>query len=129
MIPEFLYEKDLRMMKLRILQSPRHAAVVDAIAGRYGLSRQEMQRILMERCDMILLENLPARYDAATTVEDEQHDPDAAALGTIVLTKAVPLVTRAVMDAAITAVRSADQEERDEAMAAAIAMIRKAIRS
>jgi energy-converting hydrogenase A subunit M len=129
MIPGFLYEKDLRMMKLRILQSPRHAAVVVAIAERYGLSKQETRKILMSRCDMILLENLPARYEEAVRVEEEVHDPDTAALGALVITKAIPLVDRAVMDAAIVTIRSAGKTEREEAVSAAIAAIREAIRS
>ena len=60
---KYLYEKDLRKMKLNILRSPLHDRLVRTLADLYNISRQEMRTQLIEKCDMILLESLPTRYD------------------------------------------------------------------
>ena len=60
-----IYERDLRPMKLAILKGTRQDAAVLALASRLGISRQQMRKILITRCDMMTLENLGARLDAA----------------------------------------------------------------
>ncbi|MDO9538941.1 MAG: DUF1959 family protein [Methanocalculus sp.] len=86
----YLYEKDLRQMKLLILESRRHDAVVQEIATTLGIKRQQLRKILVERCDMILLENLPARCDAAR----ETDDLISQSLGIPLITQAAELLTR-----------------------------------
>lgn len=66
-----IYERDLRPMKLVILKGTRQDAAVLALASRLHLNRQQMRKILITRCDMMTLENLGPRLDAA----------DAAAAG------------------------------------------------
>ncbi len=67
----YLYEKDLRQMKLIILESRRHDAVVLELAATLGIKRQQLRKILIERSDMVFLENLPARCDAARETGDD----------------------------------------------------------
>ena len=57
----YLYEKDLVAMKYAILISTRHDRLVREIAGDLGISPQNLRRYMIERFDMILMENLPAR--------------------------------------------------------------------
>ena len=86
----YLYEKDLSRMKLLILESKRHDAVVQEIATTLGIKRQALRKILIERCDMILLENLPARCDAARGT----GDLISQSLGIPFITQAAGLLTR-----------------------------------
>lgn len=85
---EYLYEKDLRRMKLLILGSRRHHAATQEIAAILGIHIQGARKILIEQCDMLLLENLPARCDAARRkgTEIEQQ------LGIHLLTQATLLI-------------------------------------
>ncbi|NYT06381.1 MAG: DUF1959 domain-containing protein [Methanomicrobiales archaeon] len=94
---DLLYEKNLRTMQYNILTSTRHDAVVVAIAERYGLKKQEVRRIMMERMDMILLENMPARYDAWRDAGDE-GDRIAKGLGCDLVTRFLPLMGRSAAD-------------------------------
>ena len=59
------YERDLTPMKLTSLSGVRQNDVTIALANRLGISRQRMRRILIEKCDIMTLENLGPRYDAA----------------------------------------------------------------
>jgi len=87
----YLYEQDLRGMKYAILVSPRHDRTVNEIAEVLGLGIQVLRKYLIARLDMILLENLPARYVAGLSGGDPD-DPVAKALGRSLFTKYVPLV-------------------------------------
>ena len=67
-----IYERDLRSMKLLILKGTRQDEAVLSLANRLGISRQQMRKILIAGCDMMTLENIGPRLEAA----------DAAAAGT-----------------------------------------------
>jgi energy-converting hydrogenase A subunit M len=69
---EFLYVSDLRQMKYAILTSTRHDRVVRELAARLNMNIQSMRRCLIERLDMIHLENLPARYEAFGNLSREE---------------------------------------------------------
>jgi energy-converting hydrogenase A subunit M len=86
----YLYEKDLRQMKLTILESRRHDAVVMELAATLGIKRQQLRKILIERSDMMFLENLPARCDAARETGDETE----RLLGIPLLTQAFHLLSK-----------------------------------
>jgi len=94
----YLYEKDLTPMKFRILESPRHALLVRVLAERFGISVQEMRRILIGRFDMPMLENLPSRYEAGI----EHADADSRIgrlLGCELFSRYVPLAAPDAVDA------------------------------
>ncbi|HIJ06333.1 MAG: Uncharacterized protein XE11_0939 [Methanomicrobiales archaeon 53_19] len=86
----YLYEKDLRQMKLTILESRRHDAVVLELAATLGIKRQQLRKILIEHFDMLFLENLPARCDAAR----ETGDDTEKLLGIPLLTQAFRLLSK-----------------------------------
>ncbi|GAA5262344.1 DUF1959 family protein [Methanocalculus sp. MC3] len=86
----YLYEKDLRQMKLIILESRRHDAVVQELAATLGIKRQQLRKILIESSDMMFLENLPARSDAARETGDETE----RLLGIPLLVQAFHLLSR-----------------------------------
>lgn len=79
----YLYEKDLVAMKYAILISTRHDRLVREIAGDLGISPQNLRRYMIERFDMILMENLPARYEAGKA-ETGNDAPLADALGRVI---------------------------------------------
>ncbi len=85
----YLYEKDLRQMKLIILESRRHDAAVLELAAILDIKRQQVRKILIERSDMMFLENLPARCDAARETGDETE----RLLGIPLLTQAFHLLS------------------------------------
>jgi len=87
---EYLYERDLRRMKLLILESRRHHAATLEIAAILGIKPQAARKILIEECDMLLLENLPARCDAARMKGNEIEQK----LGIHLLTQATHLIPR-----------------------------------
>jgi energy-converting hydrogenase A subunit M len=83
-----LYERDLQPMKLEVLKGTRQDAAVTALAGRLGISRQRMRRILIRHCDMLTLENLGPRTEAA----DAAGDPIQNALSLPHLTTATGIL-------------------------------------
>jgi hypothetical protein len=100
----YLYEKDLTAMKYAILVSTRHDRVVREISGILRMPVQQTRQILIEEMDMILLENLPVRYQASQDRTDPT-DTVATALGSEILTRAVPILDKGAMDAVIRRVR------------------------
>lgn len=100
----YLYEKDLTAMKYAILISTRHARVVREVSRILRIPVQQTRRILIEELDMILLENMPARYQASVQHAD-QADRVSDELGKDILTRAVPIVDPGTMDSAIRHVR------------------------
>jgi hypothetical protein len=94
---EFLYEKDLRSMQYNILVSERHDQVVRDLAGRSGARKQQIQKKMMDSFDMILLENLPARYEVGLEMGDAE-DEIARALGRELITRYIPLLGRDTAD-------------------------------
>ncbi|HNQ30442.1 MAG: hypothetical protein A4E36_01470 [Methanoregulaceae archaeon PtaB.Bin009] len=88
---EPIYEKDLIAMKYAILESRRHDRMVREIAAEFGIPQNRMRRYLMDCCDMLLLENLPARYEQGKRVQEEAPEPERQ-LGAHLFTRAVPLL-------------------------------------
>lgn len=93
---EVLYEKDLRPLKLHILESPRHRRTVREIARRLGVEPKRVMKRLMEQFDMQLLENLPARFEQGLA-HLNSRDPIVSALGVELFTEYVPLFTQEEM--------------------------------
>jgi len=89
----YLYEKDLVGMKYSILISSRHDAVVREIARDLAVGVQQLRRYFIENFDMMLLENLPARYDAGKQDPDDD-DEEAKMLGRALYTRYIPLFSR-----------------------------------
>jgi energy-converting hydrogenase A subunit M len=102
---EILYEKDLTAMKYAILVSKRHDRLVRQIAEDLSISPQKLRKSLIRRMDMILLENLPARYEMGTR-ESDRDAPLARAMGRALYTRFVPLVDREEMNRIIGEVRA-----------------------
>jgi hypothetical protein len=92
-VTEYLYEKDLVGMKYSILISSRHDALVREIARDLGVGVQQLRKYLIENFDMMLLENLPARYDAGKQDPDDD-DEEAKMLGRALYTRYIPLFSR-----------------------------------
>jgi energy-converting hydrogenase A subunit M len=125
----YLYEKDLVSQKYRILVSVRHDKLVREIASELGIPLQELRRYLIEHLDMILLENLPARAEAART-ELFNSDEVATALGKEKYTIYIPILPVAAMDSIF---RDVNERVRTgtpvaEAVACGRAQIREALR-
>ncbi len=68
---DLIYERNLQPMKLAILKGTRQDAAVIALAKRLGISRQQMRKILINGCDMMILENLGPRLEAADAAATE----------------------------------------------------------
>ena len=125
----YLYENDLVSQKYRILVSIRHDKLVREIASELGIPVQELRRYLIEHLDMILLENLPARAEAAGT-DLSKGNGVAAALGKEKYTIYIPILPVAVMDSIF---RDVNERMRTgtpvaEAVAYGRAQIREALR-
>jgi energy-converting hydrogenase A subunit M len=127
---EFLYEKDLRGMQFNILESTRHQWVIAELATRYGVRKPEIRRRMIERMDMILLENLPARYEVWRD-QGDGNDPIDRELGVELLTVYIPLVDDARMQniAQDTRERILENNDPEKAIAEGLARIREMIRS
>jgi len=125
----YLYEKDLVSQKYRILVSIRHDQLVREIATELGIPVQELRRYLIEHLDMILLENLPARAEAAGTKLSDNGEV-ATALGKEKYTLFIPILPVAAMDSIF---RDVNERVRTgipvaEAVAYGRAQIREALR-
>jgi hypothetical protein len=127
---EFLYEKDLRTMQFNILTSIRHDHVVSDVAGRYSVRKQQVRKRMMDRFDMILLENLPARYEVGLAMGDAE-DEIARALGRELVTRYVPLIDETAADRVVEAAKEKIRQGmgRDAAINEGLAEIREMIRS
>ena len=88
---KFLYEKDLRPLKYNILTSTKHDAAVRAIARRLGVSDAKLRRLLIQRLDMSLLENIETRWEMGLRYADK-GDPLAKELGCELFTRYIPLL-------------------------------------
>ncbi len=87
----YLYEKDLRRMKFNILTSTWHDLAVRQIARRLSIDLQRLRLIMIQRFDMSLLENLPARWEAGLRHADT-NDPTARELGCELFSRFIPFV-------------------------------------
>lgn len=92
-----LYEKDLTSMKYAILVSRRHDRMVHDIASDLGLPQLRVRRYIMDHCDMLLMENLPARYERGKKEQEDSPEPERS-LGAHLYTHAVPLISEQLMD-------------------------------
>ena len=125
---QWIYEQDLVSQKYRILIAVRHDRILRQIAADLGIGLQDLRKYFIEQCDMILLENLPARYEAALHAAGET-DPVARAIGRDLYTIALPLVPSEVMENIYqnTMVRIQSGAAFDEAVAQGRAEVREAM--
>ena len=126
----YLYEKDLVAMKYAILISTRHDRLVREIARDLGMSHQNLRKYMIDRFDMILMENLPARYEAGKA-EIGNDAPLADALGRVLYTRYIPLLERETMNGILEQVRAmmAQGAPQEEAVARGKKMIGEELRS
>ncbi|WP_421908796.1 DUF1959 family protein [Methanolacinia petrolearia] len=95
----FIYEKDLTNMKLKILSSPFHTRMVDELSKKYGVSRSALMKNMMENLDMSLLENLPARYNVwKADVNDSELDRE---IGAMLFVNYIPLISEGNAEAVL----------------------------
>jgi energy-converting hydrogenase A subunit M len=97
----YLYEKDLTSQKFAILASPRHDRMVREIADDLGIKATQLRRYMMDRFDMILMENLPARYEQAKREARSLHNTQ---IGATLYSRAVPLVDEERMEEIVATV-------------------------
>ena len=126
---EWLYEQDLVSQKYRILIAHEHDQLIRALASDLGVGVQELRRYMIEHIDMILLENLPARYKAAVAAGADADDPVAQELRPDIFSRSIPLIPTQQMDAILkkTKERIEAGSPLPEAVAAGKAMIREVI--
>ncbi len=124
----WIYEYDLVFQKYRILIAVRHDRIIRQIAADLGIGLQGLRKYIIEHCDMILLENLPARYEAAMKAAGEL-DPVARAVGRDLYTIYIPLVPAGVMEniCRTATVRVQSGTPLNEAVAQGRAMVREAM--
>lgn len=125
---EPLYEKDLASMKYAILESRRHDRMVREIAQDLGVPQIRVRRYLMDHFDMLLLENLPARYEQGKRMRGEAPEPERQ-LGTHLYTHAVPLIGEERMAEILAGVKERIQSgnRMDDAVLSAKAEMRREI--
>jgi hypothetical protein len=125
---EWIYQQDLISQKYRILIAMRHDRIIRQIAADLGIGLQELRRYIIEHCDMILLENLPARYEASLAAAGDM-DPVARAIGRKLYTTYIPLLPAGVMEKIYekTAARVQSGTPFDEAVAEGRAMVKEAM--
>ena len=110
---KYLYEKDLRKMKLNILMSPLHDRLVRTLGNLYNTSKQEMRKQLMEKCDMVLLESLPTRYDDWIKNRDEGSLVQEA-MGYNLMTKYIPIINKNDMNKVLLEIQAGISEGMQE---------------
>lgn len=125
----WIYEQDLVPQKYRILIAVRHDLIIRQIAADLGIGLQELRRYIIEHFDMILLENLPARYEAALIAAGET-DPAARAIGRDLYTRFIPLIPEDTMNRIYEMVRAriTAGTSFDDAVSEGRARIREAMR-
>ncbi|HJJ63797.1 MAG: DUF1959 family protein [Methanocorpusculum sp.] len=112
---DLVYERDLRSMKLLILKGTRQDEAVLSLAGRLGLSRQQMRKILIAGCDMMTLENIAPRLiaadEAAEGIADELSIPHlTTALGLLSAEEGEEFISRVKSGESIESVKKAIME-------------------
>lgn len=127
----FLYENDLREMKLIILSSPLHEKIITSLCEKYGFRRQILRRKLMDLFDMSLLENIPARYEVWETGQTRTENELETAFGAVLLTRQIPLLTEEEMNTIIqaTSEKIATGVDESRAIDEGMTMIREIIAS
>ncbi|HPH35689.1 MAG TPA: DUF1959 family protein [Methanoregulaceae archaeon] len=124
----YLYEKDLSAMKYAILTSTRHDRVVRSIAEELNIPQIKLRKWMIDHFDMMLLENLPARYDQGRMAR-ETNPPLEKKIGAALYTRAVPLISDGEMERIRKEVYALVKEGRPEndAVLAGREMIREVI--
>lgn len=89
-VTDFIYEKDLTNMKFNILTSPFHRRMVAELSGKYGVTSPKLMKVMMEKLDMSMLENLPARYGAWKS--DTCDSGLEFGIGAALMSRYIPLV-------------------------------------
>jgi len=89
--PALEYEKDLALMKYRILISSRHDVIISELARMSGVSKQVMRSALMHRADMMLLEAIPPRYNAYMKSNQIEREQEEEAL--YIFSHVIPILT------------------------------------
>lgn len=125
---EWIYEQDLISQKYRILITIRHDRIIRQIATDLGIGLQDLRRYIIEHFDMILLENLPARYEEAVSARGDE-DPVARAVGRGLYTTYIPLIPAGVMENIYqkTLVKVQSGTPFEEAVAEGRAMVKEAM--
>ena len=125
---QWIYEQDLISQKYRILIAIRHDRIIRRIAADLGIGLQDLRKYIIEHFDMILLENLPARYEAALSASGDT-DPVARAVGRDLYTTYIPLVPAGIMEKIYrkTAAKVQSGTPFDDAVAEGRAMVREAM--
>ncbi len=125
---QWIYEQDLISQKYRILIAMRHDRIIRQISADLGIDLQDMRKYIIEHSDMILLENLPARYEAALLAAGTA-DPVARAVGRDLYTTYIPLIPADVMKNIYqkTEAKVTSGTSFDEAVAEGRAMVREAM--
>ena len=123
-----IYEKDLSAMKYAILISTRHDRMVREIAADLDIPQIKLRKWMMDRFDMLLLENLPARYDQGK-LSGRKENHVAKNLGAGLYTRAIPLISISEMDRVTERVQTLIREGKSEEEAVVIGrnMIRDVI--
>jgi hypothetical protein len=124
----WIYEQDLVSQKYRILIAIRHDRIIRQIAADLGIGLQDLRKYIIEHFDMILLENLPARYEAALNAYGDK-DPVARAVGRDLYTTYIPLVPAGVMENIYrkTMVKVQSGTSFDDAVAEGRTLVREAM--
>ena len=124
----FIFEKDLSAMKYTILTSTRHDRMVREIAAELDIPQIRLRKWMMDRFDMMLLENLPARYEQGKISRENENSIEKD-LGAGLFTRAVPLLSSSEMDQITGQVQTLIREGRsdEEAVKAGRKMIRDVI--
>lgn len=127
----FLYENDLREMKLIILSSPLHKVTMAALCEKYGIRRPILRRKLIDLFDMSLLENIPARYEVWEREQSDTEKSIESVFGATLLTRQIPLISDEVMNSIIqqTNEKISAGLENNQAMEEGMTMIREVLSS
>jgi hypothetical protein len=113
----FMYEKDLSPMKYAILTSTRHDRMVREIAAELEIPQIKLRKWMMDRFDMILLENLPARYNQGKIARGNENAV-LKDIGAGLYTRAIPLISSSEMDRITERVQTLIQDGSSEEAAA-----------
>jgi Domain of unknown function (DUF1959). len=108
-----IYEKDLTAMKYAILVSGRHDRVVREIAADLQVGVQQLRRYIIRHFDMMLMENIPARYEAGKK-DDSLMEPVARELGMELYTRYIPLFGKKQIEPVIDEVEMLVAEGKPE---------------
>lgn len=125
---QWIYEQDLISQKYHIVIAMRQDTFLRQIASDLGIGLQDLRKYLIEHCDMILLENLPARYEAALSASGDA-DPVARAVGRDLYTMYIPLIPAEVMESICqtTTAKITSGTPFDKAVAEGRTMVREAM--